>query len=149
MADDPTPETGDPAAPTTDPAVEPETDLAAEVEKWKGLARKNEDRAKQNAEAAKRLREVERDAMSEQERAVDEARTQAERAAAERYGSKLVAAEVRAAAAGRDIDADALLDGISTSRFLTDDGEVDRDALSQWIDRVAPVRDDKPDSTLR
>lgn len=35
------------------------TDFAAEAEKWKALARKNEARAKENADAAKRLQEIE------------------------------------------------------------------------------------------
>jgi DNA repair ATPase RecN len=34
-------------------------DLTAEVEKWKGLSRKNEDRAKDNADAAKRVEALE------------------------------------------------------------------------------------------
>ena len=128
---------------TTEMAEQPE-DQAAEVEKWKSLARKNEERAKANAAAAKKLREVERAAMDEQERAVDEARTTAEQEAARKYGSRIVAAEVRAAAAGRDLDVDALLDAVAPTRFLTEDGDVDQDAISQWVDRIAPVRDDKP-----
>lgn len=36
-----------------------EKDLEAEVEKWKALSRKNEDRAKDNAEKAQRLDELE------------------------------------------------------------------------------------------
>lgn len=116
-------------------------DLAAEVEKWKAHARKNEERAKANAAAAKKLREVERDAMSEQERAVDEARTAAEQEAARKYGSRIVAAEVRAAAAGREIDVDALLDAVDPARFLTEDGDVNQDAISQWVDRIAPARE--------
>jgi len=43
-----------------EPADEaPETGAADEVEKWKQLSRKNEERAKANAEAAKRLPDVE------------------------------------------------------------------------------------------
>jgi len=34
-------------------------DLAAELDKWKACARKQENRAKENAEAAKRLAEIE------------------------------------------------------------------------------------------
>lgn len=50
---------------------EPETDPAAEVEKWKALARKNEEQAKKNAEAAKRLQELEDEKKSEAEKLQD------------------------------------------------------------------------------
>lgn len=51
-------------AETPDPATDP----AAEVEKWKTLARKNEARAKENAAAARRLQEIEDAAKTEQQR---------------------------------------------------------------------------------
>lgn len=64
----------DPATPPEDPATPPsETpDLAAEVEKWKQLSRKNEDRAKTNSAAAARLKEIEDANKSEVERITDE-----------------------------------------------------------------------------
>jgi hypothetical protein len=43
--------------------------LAAELEKWKGSARKWEDRAKKNSDAAARLQEIERQNMTELEKA--------------------------------------------------------------------------------
>lgn len=73
MPDDPT---QDPAPdPSTDPKPDPksETDPAAEVEKWKALARKNEAQAKANAEAAKKLKELE-----------DAGKTEVEKLSAER-----------------------------------------------------------------
>lgn len=54
---------------------------AAEVEKWKTLARKHEQNAKANADAAKRLAEIEAAQKSAEEKAA-EARTQAEERAA-------------------------------------------------------------------
>jgi len=50
---------------------------------------------------------------------------------------------VRAAAAGRVADVDALLEGINPAKFLTDDGEPDRDAISVWVDRIAPKNDEE------
>ena len=47
--------------------------LAEELEKWKGLARKHEKRAGQNADAAAKLREIEQANMSELERSKAEA----------------------------------------------------------------------------
>src|SRR5690606_12111772 len=57
-------------------------DLAAEVEKWKSLARKHESQAKANAEAAKKLAELEDKDKSELQRLTD-AKTTAEREAAD------------------------------------------------------------------
>lgn len=52
-ADPPQPPAGPPAGPPADPPQPPaDTDWQAEAEKWKGLARKHEDRAKANAAAA-------------------------------------------------------------------------------------------------
>jgi hypothetical protein len=62
-----TPETGtDPKTP-----AKPETDLAAEVEKWKALSRKNEEQAKANAEAARRLAELEESQKTDQQKLAD------------------------------------------------------------------------------
>lgn len=52
MADDPKPDTGE--VPKTDPKSD--TD---EIEKWKALAKKHEQRAKENAEAALKLKQLE------------------------------------------------------------------------------------------
>jgi hypothetical protein len=54
MPDDPTDPTPDPS-----PEPEPDKDWKAEAAKWKALARKHEDQAKANADAAKRLKELE------------------------------------------------------------------------------------------
>lgn len=75
----------------TDEPAEPEQpdtgsddggDASAEVEKWKALARKHEQQAKKNADAAKRLSELEDSQKSEIEKVTDKA-TQAEQRAAE------------------------------------------------------------------
>lgn len=60
---------------TTTDAATTETidtvDYAAEAEKWKALSRQNEARAKENAEAAKRLKEIEDAQKSEAEKAAE------------------------------------------------------------------------------
>lgn len=58
-------------------------DLAAEVEKWKALSRKNEQRAKDNEDAAKRLAELEDAQKSELEKILARAEA-AEKQLAER-----------------------------------------------------------------
>lgn len=54
----------------TEAQVEQTTDQTAEVEKWKALARKNEARAKENADKAQRLDDLEEAQKSETEKLV-------------------------------------------------------------------------------
>jgi hypothetical protein len=145
-------ETNEPATGAEDqPATgqtnnEPDTgkDYAAEVEKWRSAARKHEERAKANANAAKELERVRRESMNEQERAIAEAVEQARTAALaesrERYASRMVVSELRAAAAGR-LDAaalDTLTARLDLAGFLTEDGDVDANAVERFVDSLAP-----------
>ena len=139
-----------PADTTTDTgsqtdASEPDTgdqapDLTSEVEKWKAQARKHEERAKANAQAAKELEEFKRQSMSETEKAIEQARTEGRQQALAEAGGKIAAAELRAAASGRmsDEQVDTLLDGLNLARFVGEDGEVDRDAVTKFVDGIAP-----------
>lgn len=144
-------------APTPPDATEtdapgPEEQLAAalkEAEKWKGLARKNEDRAKANATAAKEIEELRKSAMSDQERAVAEAVEKAINEERGRNASTLVAAELRAAAAGRldDNALAAILEGVNTTAFITETGDPDTDAIRGWLDRIVPApTEQKPET---
>lgn len=138
MSEAPAPESDGTPADTVDVEA-----LQADLEKWKGLARKHEDRAKANSQSAKELEEFRQSQMSEQEKAVAEAIARARADTLAEVGSALVDAEVktaaaRAAADGRQIDADALLEGLNRSAFLTEDGKPDSDAIAKWIDRIAP-----------
>lgn len=115
-------------------------DLTAEVEKWKALSKKNEDRAKANAEAAKELDKFRQQSMTETEKAVEQARAEARTAALAEAGGKVARAEIRAAAAGR-LDAAALevlVDGLNLAKFLDDDGEVDTAKVAAFVDGIAP-----------
>lgn len=118
------------------------TDTAAEVEKWKKAARKHEDRAKANAEAAKELEQLKQSSMNETEKAVAQARLEARTEALREVGVKLAESAIRVAAAGRNVDIDALIEGIDASKFLDVDGEPDTKAIAAWVDRVAPAVDD-------
>lgn len=134
-----TPETDAPPAPEAAPETESDpAALAAELDKWKAQARKHEERAKANAEAAKELEKVRQAAMSDTEKAVEIARQQARQEAIAEFGGELVAEAVRAAVAGRGVDPEALLEGLDPARFLTEDGRPDRDAIASWVDRIAP-----------
>lgn len=130
--------TGDSTTTTTDG-----TDTAAELENWKKLARKHEDRAKANAQAAKELEQLKQSSMNETEKAVAAAKAEARTEALREVGGKLAEASIRVAAAGRNVDVDALIEGIDASKFLDDAGDPDTKAITAWVDKVAPAGDDK------
>lgn len=69
------PDTGDDGHPGGEP------DYKAEAEKWKGLSRKHESQAKANADAAKRLAEIEDANKSELQKATDKVTVAEKRAA--------------------------------------------------------------------
>jgi len=70
----------EPEGADTEPANQP--DLQKEIEKWRAIARKHEERAKANAEAAARLKEIEDAGKSETEK-LQAALQEAEKAARE------------------------------------------------------------------
>lgn len=124
---------------TTETAETDVTDWKAEAEKYKSLARKNEERAKGNAQAAKELEKVRAAAMTEQEKATAEAKAaglaEAQRAATPR----LIRAELRAAAAEAGLAKDALdgfLEYADLSKFAGDDGEPDGKAIAAAVKRL-------------
>jgi len=136
---------------TNDPAPAPDaptgeapatgTDLAAELERWKTQARKQEERAKANASAAKELEELRRQHMTDTEKAIAEAATKARAQAIGEVSGQLVRAEVRAAAAGR-IDAaalDVLLSALDTSGFVNEDGAVDAKRVAEFVAGITPA----------
>ena len=103
----------DPIETTEEPVTEtaPETAVVEppaasdEVEKWKALARKNEARAKENAEKAKRLDELEDANRSELEK------LQAQLASAQKSAAEAEAARLRASIAAKHGVPEALLTG--------------------------------------
>jgi phenylalanyl-tRNA synthetase alpha subunit len=109
-----TTETVEEVAPAETVATDTPTDspdLAAEAEKWKALARKNEQRAKENADKAKRFDEFEEAQKTEQQKLTERA---------ERAEQALAAAEVgrlRASIAAKHGVPEALLTG-STEEAL-------------------------------
>lgn len=58
-----------------------ETDWKAEADRWKALSRQNEARAKANADKAKRLDEIEEQAKTEMQKAIERAEAAEKRAA--------------------------------------------------------------------
>lgn len=120
------------------------TDTAAEIAKWKALSQKHEERAKSNAAAAKELESFKQQTMTDTEKAVQAARLEGRTEGVRTASEKIARAEIRAAAAGRNVNVDALLEGIDPTRFLDDEGEPDTKAIAAWMDKIAPVGDEKP-----
>lgn len=108
-------------ADTADTSTTGEVDWKAEAEKWKALSRKNEADKKANADAAKRLAEIEQEKLSETEKLTQRAEA-AEKLAAE-LELKTLKAEV---AASKNVPA-ALLNGATKEEL-----ESHADALLQF-----------------
>ncbi|MDO5671270.1 MAG: hypothetical protein Q4G30_00225 [Actinomycetaceae bacterium] len=105
-----------------------DTDLTAEVEKWKALARKHEDRAKANFEKAKQFDQLEEANKSALQKVLERAE-KAETALSEAE-AKVLRAEV-AASKGVPV---ALLHGN------------DPDSLEEQADAILAFKGDKPDT---
>lgn len=127
---------------TDDASTEDKPDLAAELAKWKSMARKNEALAKQNATAAAKLAKIEEASKTELERAQAAAAEadQRARAAEERIARALTKAAVSAAAAKAGaIDADAVL-----ALLPPDAVTVDGDDIKGVDEAIKQLRESKP-----
>ena len=127
---------------TEDPTTDGQPDLAAELAKWKAMARKSESLAKSNAAAAEKLAKIEEASKSELERAQAAATAAEERAkAAEaRVAKALTRAAVSAAAAKAGaIDADAV-----HALLPADSITVDGDEVKGVDDAIDSLRKAKP-----
>lgn len=125
--------------------TEQQTDYAAEVEKWKALAQKHEQRAKSNAEKAKGYDELKASQMTEQEKAVEAAKAEARAEAIREAAPRLVSAEFRAALAGRRTPAEVseLIEDLDLSKYLNEAGEVDAERVAKKAELLAPVVEER------
>jgi len=131
---------------TPEPAAQPEPQnepAAAEADAtdWKAEARKWEQRAKENKTAVRELEMARQATMTEAEKAVAEAEQRGRTAALTDFGKRLARTEFDAAAARRnpDVDTGKVLEYLDLSRFVTDDGEPDRKAISAAVERLIPA----------
>lgn len=137
-----TAETATTDAPPTETTVEETaTDPSTEVEKWKALARKNEERAKANAKAAQELEKLQQTMMSDQERAIAEAKANGRAETLAEVSSDLVAAAITAKAAGRMApeQIEKLVAHVNPVNFLGEDGRVNPDLVAEFVDGIAPT----------
>lgn len=119
-----------------------EIDWRAEADKWKSLSRKHEGTAKQNAEAAKRLAEIE----------------EAQKTAEQKAADKAAEADMKATKAQREADLlrVAMRKGLTEAQAKRLQGdtleELEADAdelLASFVRPVDPPVEDKPDASSR
>lgn len=116
-----------------------DTDPAAEAAKWKALARKHEDRAKANAAAAKELEKLRAATMSDTEKAVAEAEQRGRTAATAEHAQALAGARIEAALTGVVPDPGAFVEDLNLSKYVTDTGDVDTEAITALRDKYAAL----------
>jgi hypothetical protein len=150
------PDMGAPQAqPPGAPSETPESDAANwgdDAAKWKELAQKHEKRARRNADAARQLEstsaelaELKRASQSDAERAVSDARTEGESAAADRYRAVIARHALNAAAAQEQKSVpEAAVGRMNLADLVADDGTVDTDALKEIVSGFAPIAGAKP-----
>lgn len=142
--------------PTDTPPVPPATgedalgDAGKQALDAERTARKEAEKA---AKALQReLEQVRTANLTEAEKAIAEAEKRGEAKALGRVGSRLVDAELRLAAAGRTLTTDALLT-FDRAKFLNDDGDVDREGLTKWVEQnsvaASPARFGDADQGVR
>jgi len=69
--------------------------------------------------------------MSDQERAVEEARNAGKAAAASEFGQRVAAAELRAALTGLVPDPTAIVEDLNLAKFVNEDGTVNTDEVAR------------------
>lgn len=117
-----------------------------QVSYWQHQSRRHEARVTQMSDydqlrqTAQQYQQLVEQSQTAHERAVTEARRQGAAEATAAVGSRLVAAELRAAAVGRlhPEGVNALMQGLDHSKFLAPDGNVDTDRVAAYVDAVAP-----------
>jgi hypothetical protein len=120
---------------TTGPDDSADKDWKSEAEKWKALARKHENA---NASSLKELEQLRSAQMTDSEKAIAEAEKRGRDAALASMRTEVAEARLRAAAAGKVADVDALVDVVDLGKFVTDDG-VDSSAIEAAVERFIKV----------
>lgn len=133
---------GEGSAQSQGPSMDDFNALKAELDNWKANARKHETRARENADAAKRLKDLETSKLSDQEKAIKEAVDAAQNSWRSEMNTKLVTTEFRAKAlprfGGDEAKLNAIMPGLNVSAFLDDEGNPNSKAIDDFLDGFAP-----------
>lgn len=117
--------TDDTSTDTTDSTSTDDATSATETEgeaKWKAMARKHEKEAKAAKAEADKLRKA---TLSDQEKALDDAKNLGRSEATSEFATKLAAAELKAAGLSPDV-----IEDFDLSKFITEEGDVDADKVA-------------------
>jgi hypothetical protein len=107
----------------------------------KALNRKRE----QFEQATTELESFRQSQLSDQERAVEQAKEETKRAVRLEFAEKLVEAELKSALKGRTLVGDAVLE-FSKASFVDESGDIDSDAIVLWVEAHSIQADaPKPD----
>lgn len=145
-------DTGNPPAPEPSKPPEPKpgepepeegkTKKPADQIKDLEAALADERRLKRAAES--KLSALEKEHMSETEKAIAKAKDEGRQEALQAAGRRLAAAEFKASAAGRIGDPDAALEVLDLTKFVGEDGEPDKAAITRVVDRLAAAMPPAP-----
>lgn len=138
--------TEQPAETLTVEALQAETEkLRAEARKWENRSKQNDEKSKANAAAAAELQKLQREQMSEHEKAVAQAKLEGMSEAKRSLAGQLVSMALRASAAGRlpETVLDKLAATVNAELFLTEDGSVNMEEVSAFVNGIAPKVEDK------
>lgn len=141
MSDAPTPNESpaaeSPAAPA-EPAPEPKADGKPDSASAALLADLAKERkARQKLE--KELEDIRRSQMSDTEKAVAEAEARGRTSALTEVGSRIAAAEIRAALTGVVADPASIIEDLNLARYVTESGEVDGKAVAALRDKYVAI----------
>ncbi|WP_143658558.1 hypothetical protein [Streptomyces sp. IMTB 2501] len=103
--------------------------LQAEIDKWKALSRKNEDRFKQ---ASTELEGFRQSQMTDTEKAIEAAKVEARNAALSEVGTKLVNAELRAASSAAGVPLPGA-EYLNLDSFVGEDGSPDSARIEAFV----------------
>lgn len=135
MADDSAPQDASPDATSADSPATGDDALRDAGKAALDAERSARKEAERSAKALQReLEQIRTANLSETEKAIAEAEKRGEANALGRIGHRLVDSELRLATAGRSLTTEALLT-FDRAKFLTDDGDVDRDGLGKWVEQ--------------
>jgi hypothetical protein len=102
-----------------------------------GLKNALSEERKARREAEAKFTKLERDHMSETEKAIATAKDEGRKEAIQSAGRRLAAAEFKAAAAGKIGDPEAALEVLDLTKFVGEDGEPDKASIQKVVDRLS------------
>jgi hypothetical protein len=138
-----------PEAPKTETAVtppvetppvtpEPVKDWEKEAEKWQHFSRKNEDEKKA---LQKQIDELKKAQMTDAEKAIEEAKSAGRKEGVSKVTTRLVKAELKAAAATAGVEIPKELEKLMKLEALADDdGEPDEEAIKALVASFKPTQ---------